>query len=142
MGDTLKEYLRLNDIAVKPVKSDGYCGFHTASVLLDLGLECSFEARDILVRKTAAHIFAQRAQNREFTVYLNDNKVDGENALYTLLMTPERWLSVEEVHFILLAHGKNSLFITKNSYPLYSDEHVYFHIDNNHFQPIIRATMP
>lgn len=142
VGDTLKEYLRLNDIAVKPVKSDGYCGFHTASVLLDLGQECSFEARDILVRKTAAHIFAQRAQNREFTVYLNDNKVDGENALYTLLMTPERWLSVEEVQFILLAHGKNSLFITKNSYPLYSDEHVYFHIDNNHFQPIIRATMP
>lgn len=141
VGDTLKEYLRLNDIAVKPVKGDGYCGFHTASVLLDLEQECSVKARDVLVRKTAAHIFADRA-NQEFTVYLNDNKVDCETALYTLLMTPKRWLSVEEVHFILLAHGKTSLCITKNSYPLYSDEHVYFHIDNNHFQPIIRATMP
>lgn len=135
--DTFKEYLRLNDLTVTTVQADGYCGFHTALVLLGRAAPCSDQMRGELVRKTVNYIMS-RSNTQDIVVYLECNKVREQQDLYDLLMKPKRWLSVEDLHFILLAHGKKSLCITKHSYPLYSDDHVYFHIDNNHFQPVVR----
>lgn len=136
---TLEEYLRLNELAAIPVRGDGYCGFHTAVVLLGLSRArvCVDEMRGKLVQKTVKYIMSQKNKQR-IRVYLEFNKIHKEQDLYALLMEDKRWLSVEDLYFILLAHGKKSMCITKQSYPLYSDDHVYFHIDNNHFQPVVR----
>lgn len=134
--DTFKEYLRLNDLTVTTVPADSYCGFHTALVLLDGSVYCTRTERAGLVKTTAAYIMSQT--DASIQVYKDCNNIHRQQDLYDMLMTPNRWLSVDELHFILLASGKRSLCITKHSYPLYSDDHVYFHIDNNHFQPVVR----
>lgn len=134
----LAEYFRLNDITVKRVRGNGYCGFHTASVLLNRSEECGYEARRALVTQTMKYMMSNK-ENPEIRVYLETNKAKTGQDLHDLPMKNNRWLTVDELHFILSAHGQNSRCITKNSYPLYSVEYVYFHIDNHHFQPVISA---
>lgn len=56
--DTFKEYLRLNDLTVTTVQADGYCGFHTALVLLGRAAACSDRTRGELVQKTVNYIMS------------------------------------------------------------------------------------
>lgn len=54
-----------------------------------------------------------------------------------LLMRKNRWLSVEEVTFMLEVHGKQPAVITENSYPVYQAHMAHFLIMNKHYEPII-----
>lgn len=75
----------------------------------------------------------------ESTTYLQLEGITDHQGCVTLLMTPNRWLSVDEMHFIFKAHGKSSVAITSNVYPIYDPQCLYYIIHNNHYEPVTQA---
>lgn len=137
---TIAAYCRLNDLRVERTSNDNYCGFHTACVLLHKTLtagKCDYDARRRLVEQTVKYLMVNKDTNEEVKVYLQDNTINTAIELNSLLMERARWLSVEELTFILKAHGKNSVVITEHSYPIYDQDCVYFLIKSNHFEPFL-----
>ena len=68
----------------------------------------------------------------EVKVYLELNQIQSREHLADLLMKRNRWLSTEEVAFMLSAHGKLSSVITEYSYPIYSPDFSHFLLKSNH----------
>ncbi|TKS64993.1 hypothetical protein D9C73_027785 [Collichthys lucidus] len=133
-GGTLHAYVRLNNLKVVKVQSDNYCGFHTVAKLLGLGDKES--DRKSLASKTSRYM-TQNDRKTGIRVYLNLLGIQSEQALTNLLMRTNRWLSSEEVTFMLEAHGKLSAMITENSYPIYTATRCHFLIKAAHFEPVM-----
>ncbi|KAE8287285.1 hypothetical protein D5F01_LYC13323 [Larimichthys crocea] len=136
---TLGAYVRLNDLKVVKVPSDSYCGFHTVAVLLGFTKgsdECARDLRERLVLETSIYM-TQHKQTEGIRTYLEFHEIKRQRDLTTLLMTPNRWLSVEEVAFILEAYGKPSAVITENSYPIYTATCCHFLIKACHYEPVM-----
>ncbi|KAI4792910.1 hypothetical protein KUCAC02_033105 [Chaenocephalus aceratus] len=140
---TLSAYMRLNDLKVDTVPSDNHCGFHAVAALLGtrdrVGLECHEGVRRELVRKTATYMMDRKGSQVEIRVYLELNSIDGVGALEDLLMEHNRWLSTEELTFMLSAHGKRAEVIAEHSYPIYTSECTYVLLKDNHYEPVSRV---
>lgn len=143
---TLGAYIRLNGLKVDRVSSDDYCGFHTAAVLLGIIKGDRSDpvhrgdkyVREMLSGNTAAYMMDNKHLT-EIQVYLDWMKIVDAKGLVDLFMTPRRWLTVDEVTFILKAHNRCLVeAITENSYPIYNPECTYFLIKSNHFEPVTR----
>ena len=132
---TLAAYVRLNNLKVKQVPSDGYCGFHTVAVLLGLAANSNYKLRKKLVGKTVDYM-QKNPSDAGIQVYLQLHETKTSDQLNTLLMQSKRWLSVDEVALILQAHGKLSDVITENSYPIYNPEVTHFLIKDHHYEPV------
>ncbi|TKS75711.1 hypothetical protein D9C73_010128 [Collichthys lucidus] len=133
-GGTLHAYVRLNNLKVVKVQSDNYCGFHTVAKLLGLGDKDS--DRESLASKTSRYM-TQNERKTGIRAYLDLHKIQSEEALTNLLMRTNRWLSSEEVTFMLEAHDKLSAMITENSYPIYTATRCHFLIKAAHFEPVM-----
>lgn len=124
---TLGAYIRLNDLKVNEVLSDNYCGFHTAIALLHI------DTRKALVHKTPEYMLRY---TEETSVYLKLHNITDYDGIVNLLMTSNRWLTVDELSFIFKAHGKCPVAITPNTYPIYDPQCVYYIIQNCHYEPV------
>lgn len=116
------------------VSGDRHCEFHTAAMLL--GYTDDDKTRKTLARKTAQCLMDNK-HLKQIEVYMNLNKVYSLDEIKCLFMKEKRWLSVHEVAFILLAHGKLPALITENSYPVYDASCLHYIIKDNHFEPLI-----
>ena len=137
---TLGAYLRLNDLNVREVPSDHYCGFHTVAVLLGLdgGNRVDRDVSKMLVCTTAQYMMLN-PDNKEIQAYLGLNKINGQEDLVDRLMLPDRWLTVDEVNFMLQAHGKQSAVITEYSYPIYNPNCSHYILKACHYEPVIHV---
>ena len=131
---TLAAYVRLNNLEVKKVPSDDYCGFHTVAVLLNLVADSTYELRKKLVGKAVDYMLTNKS-DEGIQVYLHLHKTTTAADLNNLLMQSNRWLSIDEVTFMLKAHGKPSEVITEYSYPIYNPDVAHFLIKSNHYEP-------
>ncbi|KAJ7984089.1 hypothetical protein DPEC_G00363720 [Dallia pectoralis] len=128
---TLGAYIRLNNLKLDKVPSDNYCGFHTVAALLggpQFGSPCAHGARKTLVQKTTEYMLSNQAVDGIQT-YLEINQIYTREDLTSLLMQDNRWLSTEEVTFMLNAYGKLSTMITEHSYPIFDP-------NRTHFEPV------
>ena len=137
-SDTLCAYMRLNDLKVVKVPSDNYCGFHTVAVLL-WGQNSSCKSRREMVSRTADYMMRNKDNDDLIRVYL-ETFVDGPDsrkAVELLLTKENRWLTVDEVSFILKVYGKHTAVITEHSYPIYNPECTHVLITGGHYQPVL-----
>lgn len=136
---TLCAYIRLNDLKVGKVPSDNYCGFHTVAMLLsNFKAHCPQAARKNMVCKTAKYM-TDSMSSEELIAYLGCNTPTSCTYVEAILMEDNRYLSVEEVNFILRAHDKVSAVITETSYPIYQPHVCYYLIHNQHFEPVMHV---
>lgn len=136
---TLGAYVRLNNLKVYRVQSDNYCGFHTVAMLVGgYNGKIDHRLRRTLAGKTAKYMI-DNISITEIRVYLNMNNIYTQETLTNNLMHHNRWLSVEEVTFMLKAHSKLSAMITENSYPIYNPECIYFLIKAHHYEPVMHV---
>lgn len=71
---TYRAYTRLNSLRVIEVASDGYCGFHAVSTLLDgTSAKAGFERRRRLSEITAAFVSANLRHRSDIETYLKVN---------------------------------------------------------------------
>ena len=134
---TLGAYMRLNNLKVAKVDSDDYCGFHTVAILLGKTIGAAdFTIRQTLVTTTVDYMIANKNLD-EIDVYLKLNKIQTPEDLRSLLMKANRWLTVDEVSFILRANGKRSSMILESSYPIYNSECCHYIIKAAHFEPVL-----
>nr|BBA49240.1 hypothetical protein [Oryzias latipes] len=132
---SLRAYARLHDLDVIEVPSDGYCGFHSVAQLL-FNDTARGETRASLVTRTAEFVFlnAERADVRE--TYLTVNGPKNVSELKRLLSEEKRWLSVQEVKYMLEAHGKRLGLLTETSYPIYDRACAHIVWTRNHYEPL------
>lgn len=133
---TLAAYMRLNDLKVSQVLSDGHCGFHTVAVLCGLTStgKCDEDLRKTLVNKTADYVISNKNAHE---AYLGSIKMNTVDQLKSLLMTHKRWLTVDEVCMMLRANGKQPAMISEATYPIYNSDFSHFLYKCSHYEPVM-----
>ncbi|AWP19552.1 Hypothetical protein SMAX5B_008374 [Scophthalmus maximus] len=135
---TYRAYTRLNSLRVIEVASDGYCGFHAVSTLLDgTSAKAGFERRRRLSEITAAFVSANLRHRSDIETYLKVNNQVDVQGLTQYLMTTERWLDVQDLRYMLEAHEKTLGLITENSSPIYKPTCAHVLIKDNHYEPLL-----
>lgn len=140
---TLGAYVRLNNLKVCRVPSDNYCGFHTVASLLGLFRDNDNEkgycdVRKMIVSKTSEYMIRNKSVSG-ISVYLNNNNCSRHQDLTDLLMKQDRWLSVDEVNFMLMAHERIPVVITEHSCPIYELGCSHFLIKGYHYEPVVHV---
>jgi hypothetical protein len=140
---TLGAYVRLNNLKVVTVPSDNYCGFHTVAALVGLFRDNDNEKgycdlRKTMVSETSEYMIRNK-NDPGIAVYLEMNKCTSHQRLTDYLMQRNRWLSVDEVTFMLMAYKKLPVVITEHSYPIYELGCAHVLIKGNHYEPVVHV---
>lgn len=139
-GNTLNAYLHLNGLYTKTVLTDNYCGFHAINKLLNIyaGNDVT-HLRDKIVSKTVAYVYGTGKETAIVKAYLTYLKIDSREGLYDKLMETDRWLTVQDMSIIFLAHGTKCEFILETTYPVYQTDTTYVSLAGNHYEPVFKS---
>ncbi|KAJ7983571.1 hypothetical protein DPEC_G00376490 [Dallia pectoralis] len=110
--------------------SIGYDGSNCGAIGgTQFGSPCAHGARKTLVQKKTTEYMLSNQAVDGIQTYLEINQIYTREDLTSLLMQDNRWLSTEEVTFMLNAYGKLSTMITEHSYPIFDP-------NRTHFEPV------
>jgi hypothetical protein len=91
-----------------------------------------------MVSTTAEYIIKNK-NDSGIRVYLELINCTSDQSLTDVLMQQDRWLSIDEVTFMLMAHERLPVVITEHSYPIYKLGCAHFLIKAHHYEPVVHV---